>query len=137
MYCEDDIVNQEISEFLKIYTGLTTMKGKLKLLCEYGLSKQALDVILGQIADSDEVKSYYTTLGPDRLKSLSYSKTFIKKLGIVTFSKELLISEMLSNFNIGDKLSITQIKEKLKYIYIPLLIILQCLKRQILKIILQ
>lgn len=78
MYCEDDIVNQEISEFLKIYTGLTTMKGKLKLLCEYGLSKQALDVILGQIADSDEVKSYYTTLGPDRLKSLSYSKTFIK-----------------------------------------------------------
>lgn len=44
---------------------------------------------------------------------------------------------MLSNFNIGDKLSITQIKEKLKYIYIPLLIILQCLKRQILKIILQ
>lgn len=25
---------------------------------------------------------------------------------------------MLSNFNIGDKLSITQIKEKLKYIYI-------------------
>lgn len=93
------------------------MKGKLKLLCEYGLSKQALDVILGQIADSDEVKSYYTTLGPDRLKSLSYSKTFIKKLGIVTFSKELLISEMLSNFNIGDKLSITQIKEKLKYIY--------------------
>lgn len=117
MYCEDDIVNQEISEFLKIYTGLTTMKGKLKLLCEYGLSKQALDVILGQIADSDEVKSYYTTLGPDRLKSLSYSKTFIKKLGIVTFSKELLISEMLSNFNIGDKLSITQIKEKLIYIY--------------------
>lgn len=80
MYCEDDIVNQEISEFLKIYTGLTTMKGKLKLLCEYGLSKQALDVILGQIADSDEVKSYYTTLGPDRLKSLSYSKTFIKKI---------------------------------------------------------
>lgn len=117
MYCEDDIVNQEISEFLKIYTGLTTMKGKLKLLCEYGLSKQALDVILGQIADSDEVKSYYTTLGPDRLKSLSYSKTFIKKLGIVTFSKELLISEMLSNFNIGDKLSITQIKVKI-YIYI-------------------
>lgn len=43
---------------------------------------------------------------------------------------------MLSNFNIGDKLSITQIKVKI-YIYIPLLIILQCLKRQILKIILQ
>ena len=114
----DDIVNQEVSEFLKIYTGLTTMKGKLKLLCEYGLSNQALNIVLGQIADSDEIKSYYTSLGPDRLKALSYSKTFIKKeLGIVTFSKELLVREILSKFNVGDKLSVTQIKEILKEIY--------------------
>ena len=118
MYCEDDIVNQEISEFLKIYTGLTTMKGKLKLLCEYGLSKQALDVILGQIADSDEVKSYYTTLGPERLKSLSYSKTFIMKaLGIVTFSQELLEATIYNEFKVGDKITLSGIKDRLVYLY--------------------
>ena len=91
IYCEDDIVNREVSEFLKVYIGLNTMKDKLKLLCEYGLSSDAIDIVLGQIADSDEIKSYYTTLGPDRLRALSYSKTFIKKeLNIVTFSQDLL-----------------------------------------------
>ena len=73
------MVNQEVSEFLRIYISLNTMKDKLKLLCEYGLSSDAIDIVLGQIADSDEIKSYYTTLGPDRLRALSYSKTFIKK----------------------------------------------------------
>ena len=117
----DDIINQEVSDFLRVYTSLTTMKGKLKLLCEYGLSNQALNIILGQIADSDEIKSYYMSLGPDRLKALSYSKTFIRKeLGIVTFSKKLLVNEILSKFNIGDKLSITQIKEILKDIYLSI-----------------
>ena len=91
IYCEDDMVNQEVSEFLRIYISLNTMKDKLKLLCEYGLSSDAIDIVLGQIADSDEIKSYYTTLGPDRLRALSYSKTFIKKeLNIVTFSQDLL-----------------------------------------------
>lgn len=75
----DDIVNQEVSEFLRIYTGLTTIYDKLKLLCEYGLSSDAINIVLGQIADSDEIKSYYTSLGPQRLKSLGYNLTKIKK----------------------------------------------------------
>ena len=81
----DDIVNQEVSEFLKVYTGLTTIYDKLKLLCEYGLSQDAIQIVLGQINDSDEIKSYYTSLNPDRLKTLGYNVTRIKKeLGIVT-----------------------------------------------------
>lgn len=79
MYSKDDIVNQEVSEFLRIYTGLTTIYDKLKLLCEYGLSSDAINIVLGQIADSDEIKSYYTSLGPQRLKSLGYNLTKIKK----------------------------------------------------------
>ena len=47
----DDIVNQEVSEFLGIYTGLTTIYDKLKLLCEYGLSQDAIQIVLGQISD--------------------------------------------------------------------------------------
>ena len=50
-----------------------------RLLCEYGLSNDAINIVLGQIADSDEIKSYYTTLGPDRLRALSYSKLLLKK----------------------------------------------------------
>ena len=118
IYCEDDIVNREVSEFLKVYIGLNTMKDKLKLLCEYGLSSDAIDIVLGQIADSDEIKSYYTTLGPDRLRALSYSKTFIKKeLNIVTFSQDLLEKSMYLEFKEGDKLSLVDIKTKLTNIY--------------------
>ena len=119
IYCEDnDIVNQEVSEFLRIYISLNTMKDKLKLLCEYGLSSDAIDIVLGQIADSDEIKSYYTTLGPDRLRALSYSKTFIKKeLNIVTFSQDLLEKSMYLEFKEGDKLSLVDIKTKLTNIY--------------------
>ena len=118
IYCEDDMVNQEVSEFLRIYISLNTMKDKLKLLCEYGLSSDAIDIVLGQIADSDEIKSYYTTLGPDRLRALSYSKTFIKKeLNIVTFSQDLLEKSMYLEFKEGDKLSLVDIKTKLTNIY--------------------
>ena len=120
IYCEDDMVNQEVSEFLRIYIYISfnTMKDKLKLLCEYGLSSDAIDIVLGQIADSDEIKSYYTTLGPDRLRALSYSKTFIKKeLNIVTFSQDLLEKSMYLEFKEGDKLSLVDIKTKLTNIY--------------------
>ena len=95
IYCEDDIVNREVSEFLKVYIGLNTIYDKLKLLCEYGLSSDAIDIVLGQIADSDEIKSYYTTLGSSKLKSLSYNSAKIKNhLGVVTFSQELLESNI-------------------------------------------
>ena len=118
IYCEDDIVNQEVSEFLRVYTKLSTIHDKLKMLCEYGLSSDAIDIVLGQIADSDEIKSYYTTLGPDRLRALSYSKTFIKKeLNIVTFSQDLLEKSMYLEFKEGDKLSLVDIKTKLTNIY--------------------
>ena len=118
IYCEDDIVNQEVSEFLGIYTELTTIYDKLKLLCEYGLSEDAINIVLGQINDSDEIKSYYITLGPQRLKGMGYHITKIRKaLGIISFSRELLDNTILSNFNVGDKLSNFSIKEKLGILY--------------------
>ena len=114
----DDIVNQEVSEFLKVYTGLTTIYDKLKLLCEYGLSEDAIQVVLGQINDSDEIKSYYTSLSPDRLRSLSYNSTKIKKeLGIATFNQKLLESSIYLEFKIGDKLALSIIKDRLEYLY--------------------
>jgi hypothetical protein len=114
----DDIVNHEVSEFLKIYTSLTTIYDKLKLLCEYGLSQDAINIVLGQISDSDEIKSYYITLGPQRLKGMGYHVTKIKRsLGIITFSQELLESSIYSEFKIGDKITLADIKLKLEYLY--------------------
>ena len=114
----DDIVNQEVSGFLKVYTGLTTIYDKLKLLCEYGLTQDAINIVLGQISDSDEIKSYYTTLGPVKLKSLSYNSTKVKNyLGIVTFSQELLEATIYNEFKVGDKITLSGIKDRLGYLY--------------------
>ena len=114
----DDIINQEVSDFLGIYTGLTTIYDKLRLLCEYGLSQDAINIILGQISDSDEIKSYYTTLGPVKLKSLSYNSTKVKNyLGIVTFSQELLEATIYNEFKVGDKITLSGIKDRLGYLY--------------------
>lgn len=118
MYSKDDIINQEVSEFLRVYTGLTTIYDKLKLLCEYGLSQDAIQIVLGQIADSDEIKSYYTSLNPDRLKALGYNVTRIKReLGIVIFSQNILESNIYSKFKEGDKIPLFEIKQKLDNIY--------------------
>ena len=114
----DDIINQEVSEFLRVYTKLSTIHDKLKMLCEYGLSSDAIDIVLGQIADSDEIKSYYTTLGSSKLKSLSYNSAKIKNhLGVVTFSQELLESSIYSEFKVGDKITLSDIKSRLEVLY--------------------
>ena len=114
----DDIVNQEVSEFLRVYTKLSTIHDKLKMLCEYGLSSDAIDIVLGQIADSDEIKSYYTTLGSSKLKSLSYNSAKIKNhLGVVIFSQELLESSIYSEFKVGDKITLSDIKSRLEVLY--------------------
>ena len=115
----DDIINRDVTRFLCIYETYTTIHDKLKMLCEYRfMSEDIIQIVLGQIPDSDEVKSYYLALGPQRLRALSYSVTFIKKeLGIVTFSPELLINTITLNFNPGEKYSLANLKTKLGNLY--------------------
>ena len=115
----DDVVNRGVIKFFCIYETLTTMHDKLKMLCEYKFtSEKELNMVLDQIPDSDEIKSYYNILGPKRLKALTYSKTYIKKeLGIVTFSPELLINTITLNFNPGEKYSLLDLKAKLGDLY--------------------
>ena len=114
----DDIVNRKVSEFMDIYFKKTTIFEKLKLLCESGLSQDALNIFLSQLQDGDDVKSYYTVLGPEQLKTLSYNTSKIKKaLGIVTFSDEVLYDSIYSDFKVGGKYLLSDIKDKLRDIY--------------------
>ena len=117
-FCNDDIVNQEVADFLRGYQTLTRRGDKLRMLCEIDMSKEAKDLILNQLADSDQVKSYYINLGPERIKQLGYNVTKMnKELGIVVFSPELLKEKIYSEFIIGDKINLSDIKKKLTDIY--------------------
>ena len=114
----DDIINQEVSEFLREYQKLGTFRSKLKYLCEYGFSDEVIGVVLDQIGEHDNIKSYYISLGSQKLRALGYDKYKIEKeLGIVTFSYELLESSIYSEFKVGDKLTLSSIKDRLDYLY--------------------
>ena len=114
----DDIINQKVSEFLREYQKLGTFKSKLKYLCEYGFSDEVAGIVLDQIGEYDNIKSYYISLGSQKLRALGYDKYKIEKeLGIVTFSYELLESSIYSEFKVGDKLTLSSIKDRLDYLY--------------------
>ena len=114
----EDIINQEVAFFLDKYRTLTTFRGKLKMLCESGLEKRAVDIVLDQIGEQDSIKTYYKLLGPDKLRSFGYNRTYIEKaLGIVTFSQDSLKEEIYSNFKEGDKYTLANLKDKLGLIY--------------------
>ena len=114
----DDIINQKVSEFLGEYQKLGTFKAKLKMLCEYGFSDEVIGVVLDQIGEHDNIKSYYLALGPQKLRALKYDKYYIEKeLGIVTFSSELLNNTIHQNFNLGEKYSLSDLKVKLGDLY--------------------
>lgn len=114
----DDITNIEVSNFMRGYERLTTIHDKLKMLCDYDISDRSKEIVLAQIPDSDEVKSYYLALPKEKLRALYYNSAKIKKeLGIITFSQELLISTIYRNFSVGDKILFTDLKERLANLY--------------------
>ena len=118
IFTKDPELNKVIVKFFNKYNKFTTFYFKLKYLCECNLSSEAISCILSQISDSDEVKSYYLSIGPTRLKELGFSITRIRKeLGIVLFSQEVLIDTIYSNFHIGNKLSLLEIKNRLSDLY--------------------
>jgi hypothetical protein len=117
-YCNDDIINQEVSSVLYEFERKTTYYDKMKLLCNTNLSKEALELILAQISEEDDIKSHFLALGPEKIKALGYNMTKIRReLGIVIFNKELLINTIFTNFKIGDRMINSKIKEKLKSLY--------------------
>ena len=114
----DDIVNQEVSRFLEQYQKFGTFKSKLKYLCECSFNDTMTNIILDQIGEHDNIKSYYLALGPEKLRALGYNKTYIEKeLGVVTFSQELLESNIYSEFKVGDKITLSDIKSRLEVLY--------------------
>ena len=114
----DDIINQEVSRFLEQYQKFGTFKSKLKYLCECSFNDTMTNIILDQIGEHDNIKSYYLALGPQKLRALKYDRYYIEKeLGVVTFSQELLESNIYSEFKVGDKITLSDIKSRLEVLY--------------------
>ena len=130
----DKETNHKISDFLRGYQTLTRKGDKLRMLCELDMPEGAMELILNQIQDSDHIKSYYINLGPKRIRELGYNSTLIEKeLGIVIFSPELLQEKIYSEFNEGDKILLSDAKNRLTEIYSSIRAIKKLQKPLILK----
>lgn len=118
IYVEDNTINIKIIKFLKLYKSTTILYDRLKLLCNSDFSKDIIILILDQLPNSDEAKYYYTVLGEDRLKKLGYSVTLIRReLGIVTFNSKLLLDTIYSNFHVGERYLLPNLKQKISDVY--------------------
>ena len=116
-------LNIDVSKFITIYDQLKTPIEKLKLLCDFALSSEQEDrdivnIFIHQLPDSDYNKSYFTNLGPTRIKALSYNPSKIRKaLGIIIFDQEKLEKEIYSVFKEGDEILLSDLKMKLAQVY--------------------
>ena len=108
------IIPVGLQDFINTISGFTVFFDEIKYFCTSDIPEKevALDFL------SFKSYIYYIALGPEKLRALNYNTSYIKKeLGIVTFSKEELKSQIYFNFKVGDKISLSDIKDKLSLIY--------------------
>ena len=114
---QSDITNLELEQFFSEYEELKTFHDKLKYICEYPFSDELLFKAVVDQVDM-ELQSAIYGLGKKKLRALNYNTTYIKKeLGVVLFSETDLGNHIRTNFKIGDRYTLSDLKEKLRELY--------------------
>ena len=122
-FSDNEEINNHVSDLISIYDTLKSPFDRLKLVIDYYFSgdsdkKEAIEIFIHQLSDSDYVKMYYTNLGPNRIKALSCNVTLLKKeMGIVIFDQDKLEKEIYSNFKEGDRYFLSDLKIRLSQLY--------------------
>ena len=111
------IGKSDILDFFKEYEKLPNLYQKLKYLCEFNFSSEkSKQEILDKITEK-RFRDYYISLGPDICRECSYSINRINQYLEEPFDKSRLILEIYKKFNLGDKVSKSEIKDLLNDIY--------------------
>ena len=115
---EDNELRNEVGDFMIKFGKAKFYTDKMRLLCESGLSEKALSLVLKQIPL--DYSTFYYTLGPERMRTFGYQKSKLEKEYILTKENSFggtLCKVILSNFKLGDRLTLAEIKETLKNLY--------------------
>ena len=116
-FTETDIINSELEDFFGQYDYLTTVYDKLKLFCHFPFSSDEIyEISLNQV--DEKIRSYLIGLGREKIKALGYHKTKIdRELGIKLFNPTDLGNFIRSEFKLGERLLLSEIKSRLKDLY--------------------
>lgn len=116
---DSSLTSTEAVKFLIKFDSYTQFTDKMKLLCESVLSDEEINSILNLIPI--DYKNYYTVLGPNRIKSLSYQRSKLKieynKLKGDQSNSSKLTEIIISTFIVGNRYTKVFIKQKLTEIY--------------------
>jgi len=109
--------DENINIFLAGFDNLSGFYAKMKAVCEAPLTDLERCYVLAKLPL--EYKTYYEILGSEKLKSLGYNITLVRKeLDNMKIDRGGTIdSAILSSFNVGERYSKADIKETLKNIY--------------------
>ena len=114
------VSNERVYEFLdKFHNTYTFFTDKMKLLCEYAFSGEDLNTAL--ISIPMIYGNYYTILGPEKIKSLSYQKSkleneYLRLVGNQE-NKSSLLDLLFDTFKVSNKYTLSMVKDSLKDIY--------------------
>lgn len=110
--------SEEIMEFIKVYGTLSKVSDRLRLLCETEMTEEAKNLIITQLPVTDKAKYFYQAAGPERCKADAYIlKRISESIGVKFFNRSELAAEIYKEFQENTKLSLSEIKSKLKDIY--------------------
>ena len=114
---ESGMINSGLIDFVQKFNTLPTFYDKMKSLCESEFTESERLTILEQVPIL--YKNMYLKVGPARLKARSYNITFIKKeLEDTSVNSEIDLGKELNKyFQIGQRYSLVDIKNKLKVIF--------------------
>lgn len=116
---ESDDYQSNVRKIFKELSTKRTLSSRLKFLCE--IQDDNIPIVVNSMPDSDPVKYFYQALGPERCKANSYSSRRIStEIRVKSFSKEDISKEIYQEFQVGIKISKSEVKRKLGAIYLRL-----------------
>lgn len=110
-----------VQAFMNIFDGLSSTKEKMKYLCttDIPLNDKELEQIFRDIPDF--YRNFYLGLGLTRCKALGYDYSKMQsEYSVKFFDLETLRNKIMDIFKVGDKVSVAQIKDTLRQIYLEL-----------------
>ena len=107
--------SNRIDEFLHEFTDLRFFTDKMRLFCECQEAFNVLELV------PIEYKNYYITLGPEKIKSLSYQKSKLEEeYGNLKNNQEVkddFVNELFDMFPLNSRISYLEIKKLLSGFY--------------------
>ena len=106
----------DLNSFLNKFENLKTFVDKMRYLCTYPEDSPLIETILNLVPM--DYKNYYTTLGRSKLMGLGYNITRIRKeYENMKILKNKEKDPVFLGFKVGEKLSLSEIRDRLKIIY--------------------